>query len=435
MEIDVDAKALTRVDQRLWRLLIWVFGLATPILYALKPRDFGIADVIEKTGSPSQLAIKGFYIFFLLLAMVTFTHRSGKDVKKGGARAFFLLTIFMAAMPTLSSLISGGTFQWTIIGIIGIYSATYFLPAPPLEWWTREVRIMLLIVFVYGSLVAAVLYPNWAWDRWYDSQSTVAVFSWRLYGTANHSNSLAPLAVFSWILGRFPGCRLKREFLHGAAVLIVLYLAQSKTIWAIALVLLGVYILVRIASLRGFRKYLTFFAAGTSVYAFALYLINYSSLADRIRDMQYDKGVLSLTGRLMIWQYALEMWSKNPWIGKGLDAWFSKAAVEDSIRFLGWAVPHAHNQLLQVLSTTGLIGLGATLLWILYYIRIVRRAPASLRAPLWWLSAFFFLPGFTEVVLQYNLGPGNTLMTWIIFTLVVIVGESYPALSEQKAQE
>ncbi len=155
----------------------------------------------------------------------------------------------------------------------------------------------------------------------------------------------------------------------------MLYFTQSKTIWVIALLLLGVYILIKIASLGGFRKYLTFFAVGTSVYAFAVYLINYSSLTDRIKDMQYNQQVLSLTGRLMIWVHAYQMWSKNPWIGKGLDAWNSKAAVEESIRVLGWAVPHAHNQLLQILSESGLIGLGVMVLWALFYVRIVRQGP------------------------------------------------------------
>jgi O-antigen ligase len=425
-------KALTRVDQSLWRILLWVFGLATPILYTLKPRNFDIPDIVEEADSLNRLAIRGIYIFFLLLAMIAFTRRSGRDKNQPGARAFFLLTILLAAMPTLSSLISGGALLWGILGITGIYSATYLLPAPPLEWWAREVRIMLLIVFIYGSLAAAVLFPGWAWDKEYAAQSTVAVFSWRLFGTANHANSLAPLAGFSWILGRFPGCRLKGEFLHGAAILIVLYLAQSKTIWAIALVLLCVYILIRIASLGGFRKYLTYFALGTSSYAFAVYLIKYSSLTGRITDMQNNRQVLSLTGRLMIWAYALQMWRHNPWIGKGLDAWSSPAALEENIIVLGWAAPHAHNQLLQTLSTSGLVGLGVLVLWTLYFIKIVRRAPAGLRVPLWWLSVFFFLPGFSEVVFQYNLGPGNTLMTWIIFTLVLIAGKSYPELSGQE---
>jgi O-antigen ligase len=428
-------KTLTRVDQSLWRILLWVFGLATPVLYTLKPRNFDIPDIVEKADSLNHLAIKGFYIFFLLLAMIAFTRRSAIDRRQRGARGFFLLTILVAAMPTLSSSISGGTFQWTIIGILGIYSAAYFLPAPPLEWWTREVRIMLLIVFIYGSLAAAILFPDWAWDKLYSSESTVAVFSWRLFGTANHANALAPLAGFAWILGRFPSCRLKGEFLHGMAILIVLYLAQSKTIWAIAFVLLVIYILIRIASLDGIRKYLTFFALGTGSYAFAVYLIKYSSLTGRITDMRYNRQILSLTGRLMIWARAFNMWRDNPWIGKGLDAWSSPAALEENISVLGWAAPHAHNQLLQVLSESGVIGLGVVVLWSMSYIRIVRRSPAGWRVPMWWLSVFFFLPGFSEVVLQYHIGPGNTLMTWIIFTLVLIACKSYPELSDQKEHQ
>ena len=424
---------MSKFDKMLWRIIIWTLGLYTPILASSRPRSFVLGDqFLEKADSLAHLARQGLYFFFLVLAMLAFMRCRGKVPNQAGTRSFFLLTILLAAMPLISSIISGGTLQWTMFGVIGIYSATYLLPTPPFEWLVRELRVMLLIVFIYGSLVAAVVFPDWALNKGYAiEEGSLAVIPMRLFGTANHANALAPLAVFAWLLGRFPGCRLKGEYLHGAAILLVVFLAQSKTTWAIALALIGVYLLIRIASLGGFRKYLTYFAVGSGVFGFVVYLVKYSQYADRIQDTLHDPNVFTLTGRLQIWLYAIEMWRKHPLIGQGLDAWSSKVALAN-VSILGWSAPHAHNQALQILSESGLLGIGVMAMWAFYYFKIVRRAPARLRIPLWWLSAFFFLPGFTEVVFQYKLGPGNTLMTWIIFTLVLIAGKSYPGLCEQK---
>ena len=412
---------MSNFDKNLWRIIIWTLGLSTPILASLHPRSFVTGYEVASDSLSHQVLMGGGYLSFLLLAVLTFTRRSRKNTKQLCVRAFFLLTILMAAMPTISSLVSGGTLQWALLGAIGLYSATYFLPAPSLEWWVREVRVMLLVVFVYGSLVAAVLFPHWAWNKGYAIEETsLVVIPWRLFGTANHANDLAPLAVFAWMLGRFPGCRLKGEYLHGAAVLLALLLTQSKTMWAVALVLIGVYILIKIASLGGVRKYLAYFTLGTGLYA-VLYIVKYSRYVSRIEDALSDPAVITLSGRLILWQYAIETWLGKPWIGQGLDAWSSKAVLEN----VNWAAPHAHNQILQILSQSGLIGMLVVSLWALYYFKILRRAPAELRIPLWWMSAIFFLPGVTEVVLQFAIGSGGTIAMWIIFTAVLIVGKSF----------
>lgn len=403
-------------------------GLVTPFLASLKPRRFIVSEVevVESVGDLSRLATQGLNLLFLMLACVAVLRHLSKVDKKaeqGRVRMFWLLTTLLAAMPTISSFISGSTLQWGILWTISIYSATYFLPAPPLDWWIREARVMLLLIFVYGSLAAAILFPEWAWNQDYASKSTSAIFFMRLFGTANHSNALAPLSVFAWMLGRFPNCRLPGEYLHSMAILLIILLAQSKTIWLIVMLLLGAYSLAKIASLGTAKKYLAYFTIGVTFFFGAVYLMKYSPYTTRIENMLFDPQVLTLTGRLPLWLFAVDMWLEHPWLGQGLDAWSSEALL-DYVRMFGWAAPHAHNQVLQILSQAGLLGLSVMALWAFNYLRIVREAPVGLRIPLWWLSVFFFLCGFTEVVLQYNIGPGHTILTWILFASVLIAGRS-----------
>lgn len=428
VDADVACSKLSRLDVLCWRLLIWILGGATPLLAALKPRSFLLVGsvFVEKTGGLSHLISQGLYFFFIVLALIAFMrHLSKREKGGGGARVFWLLTILLVAMPSISSLILGDTLQWSILGIICVYSATYFLPQPPINWWVREVRIMILVVFVYGSFIAALLFPAWAWNKDYVFESSVAIIPVRLFGTANHSNALAPLAVFFWMLRSFPNCRLPLEYIHGVAVLLVLILAQSKAILIIVFLLLCSYFMIKIATLRTFKKYLTYSIIALTFPIWVIYVVKYSSYSSRIEDLLYDPTVFTLTGRLPIWLMSINMWLEHPWIGQGLDAW-SSDAMFDFVHLFGWAAPNAHNQVFQILSQAGLLGLVVMMLWFFYCFKIVHRVPIDLRIHLWWLISFFILSGITEVVLQYSIGTGHTILAWIIFALVLFAGKSYP---------
>jgi hypothetical protein len=413
-----------KMDIILWRLLIWTLGLTTPLLAAVKPRSYlaGTVEYVERVGSLSRMVTQGLYLYFLMIAAIAFVLYWGKEIdmraEQRRALAFFSLSIILAAMPTISSVITGGTLQWTIVGTIGIYSATNILPVPPLDWWIREVRRMLLFVFVYGSLAVAILFPEWAWNQAYASESSTALLPMRLFGTANHANALVPLAVFAWMLGRYPKCRLAGEVFHGGAILLVMVLAQSKTSWVAVSLLLIVYFSLKIRSLTAGKKYLTFFALGGALFLILLYLTEITHLIKRIEDILYDPQLLTLTGRIPLWLMAIDIWMDGPWLGQGLDAWSSEALL-DNVGFFGWAAPNAHNQLLQILSQSGLLGLIVMMVWGLMFVNIVKNAPRQNRISHLWLCAFYFLPGVTEVVMQFSVGPGHTVLTWIMITLTM----------------
>jgi len=417
---------LSAFDLFCWRILIWSIGLSTPLMAALKPRRFivGEIDFVEKSVGYSHSITLWLYVFFLILAaFIAANHFNNKAdrIERQKVKTFWFLTILMAFLPTFSTMIVGGTIVWgSIFCVVAIYSATYFLPAPTLEWWVREVRLMLFIVFVYGSLVVAIIFPNWAWNMEYTIESSVAVFPIRLFGTANHANSLAPLACFAWLLGKFPKCKLRGEHIHSCAIILVVLFSQSKTIWAIIVFLLCILIFLKIRSWGTIRKYFTYITFSVTFFLCAVYLVAYSSYSSTIANMLSDPKVLTLTGRLPIWLFAVEMWLEQPWLGQGLDAWSSQAML-DYVSLLGWAAPHAHNQLLQILSQTGLLGLAVSLIWIRYYVSIIHESPQDLRVMLWWFSGIFFLPGFTEVIFQYGIGTGNAVLTWVNFAVVLNV--------------
>lgn len=67
----------------------------------------------------------------------------------------------------------------------------------------------------------------------------------------------------------------------------------------------------------------------------------------------------AFTNRGLIWQESLRAWSSSPWFGNGSD-WYLAAAKY--VNPLGALAFHGHNQAVQVLTTSGLVGVALVLL-------------------------------------------------------------------------
>jgi O-antigen ligase len=65
--------------------------------------------------------------------------------------------------------------------------------------------------------------------------------------------------------------------------------------------------------------------------------------------------------RDLVWRFALELFSRNPWLGYGYEVFWNGPAGELFFRTAGFAVSHAHNGYLQLALDTGIVGLMAFL--------------------------------------------------------------------------
>lgn len=65
-----------------------------------------------------------------------------------------------------------------------------------------------------------------------------------------------------------------------------------------------------------------------------------------------------MTGRAPIWHFVLETIQKRPWLGFGYGFWDVLSTEKLNIWYaMGWAVPHAHEEFLDVTLQTGIVGL------------------------------------------------------------------------------
>jgi exopolysaccharide production protein ExoQ len=124
----------------------------------------------------------------------------------------------------------------------------------------------------------------------------------------------------------------------------------------------------------------------------------------------------TLTGRVGIWNYTLESSLEQPWIGHGFHSF--RNVVPAFGVFEAW---HAHNELLQLFYTYGIVGL---FLFIAVYGSLylqIRRASVADKALFYGLLLFIVIRGFADTD-RFEL----TLPLWFVFLISSLLNASHP---------
>lgn len=213
------------------------------------------------------------------------------------------------------------------------------------------------------SLVGMLVWPKETLQTGYTG--LIPGFSIRLWGAASHANVLAPIALtFLWMEGIH---RYRQPLLHWVTLFMaisVLILTQSKTAWIAGIAGICVVVLYRALFLEDVRA--RWFAASVVLAVLltvggALFLSETDGWHQLARDIGSHNAeeLLTLTGRNEIWSAAFDTAWAHPLFGYGLRAWDFDFRNEVGMPFAF----HAHNQLLQVASVGGLVGLGGFLVY------------------------------------------------------------------------
>lgn len=247
----------------------------------------------------------------------------------------------------------------TVAGVPGFNHKSLYLPvvlgaliALPLIDFVRlagHLKLILVVVMAM-NLIAASAFPDFALLRPYAGH--LPGIDFRLYGVTAHANALGPIALLLLLLELyFPSRALLRWPILALALLNFL-LAQSKTAWLTAFIIVVIaYLPYRFMVLQ----------ARTDGHAAAIRLILalvVSLLGVLLMVMNMDMSrlftddVLSLTGRTAIWSTTLAEFERYPLFGYGPGLW----GVEYRIQMGKLAAGQAHNQFIQTLGESGVVG-------------------------------------------------------------------------------
>ncbi len=287
----------------------------------------------------------------------------------------------------------------------------------------RTTRNALLVLMLAGVLLIPIA-PTLVLDRQY-GQGLIPGLP-RFGGLATHPVAMGLLAQLGLLcLQMHP---LERRWLNRCAWLLglsVLFMAQSKTAWLAFALCSGSVLALRwaprlqaqlgnvhdgIPALAGIALALLGVAAG-------LGLLLFGNLGDSLqRFMLSSEGsqLSSMTGRDRIWVIAWEEWQSHPVWGWGLQIW------DDSYRrAIGMAnATHAHNQLMDTLSRSGLVGAAALTLYLgVLCVLSLRCARASKGLSVALLLALLLRAGSEVPLLLIGYGPDLIIHLLLLITL------------------
>ena len=413
-----------RGDVRLWALdlQLWLIGLA-PILSALAaPRyfasDFNVSIAAGANNSTVSrlsylLAGRGLLVVSAVgLVLMLPTLRA----TAAGAR----LTAGFCAVAGASLLASRlGTEPASFIppaALLLVGLTWYAAPVVSVPWLARRL-VVLFRVYVAGSIVAAVVAPGWAIERPYPDHFLPGI-DFRLHGLAPHANLLAPIVLLGLIVEGLRPTHSTSARLWRIAGVGVLVLTQSKTTLVAALAVLLVEWFRRSRDKAPGQRLVADAMLAVGAVAVGVFAWLGTGLAE---SSEGAASLHTLAARQQVWSVTLELWHQNPLFGFGLHLWDTDMRLA-YLAQLGWAPPHAHNQLVQSLGEAGLIGAAALLVYVVAMTSVgFRVARASAGASLA-IVIVMVVRGLTECPIER--AGGDILVPFVAFVVLLTLARS-----------
>jgi O-antigen ligase len=365
--------------------VLLLIGMGSIVVTVLGGRNiaegemFDISNVGE--GAVSFAASRlGTFLIILLCLFPVLRMAFRARVPRAGIKLWLSYLLFFLLAILSPSLV--GEFNGSHIRLFypPIIITAVFLSKPYSYEQLLVVTKAVLLAFVYGSLLAAIVAPSFALLNGYES--FIPGIQFRLFGVASHANGLGPL-VATFIIIELVNKNIgsKMRIINLGSAMVVLILSQSKTAWSF--LLLGSLILcLKSIAYRlfsqggrngGMGRAVVYSLGGIVALGVTLFWSNVISLSS---DSVYA-SVSTLSGRTEIWIRSIEEWRQNPLFGYGLGLWDAEFRARNQMLFVG----HSHNQLIHTLSSAGLIGIVGLLVYLCVLVSESARAADTSLVP------------------------------------------------------
>lgn len=396
----------------------------------LSTRSFAVSgEMIEvglTTNPVAAWAIRLTSLFALLASLDQIARYIGPSRRIGSTRAFLaiifgLFWITNIAVPALFSP-HEMPFQlsWFYSLVLGL--GMIFMVTGGANLSIRHCRNG-IFVFCAVSLLLIPIRPDLVMQSDYSQGYLPGVP--RFAGLAPHAIVMGMNAALGlWCLMAYPMASRTLNRLCWLIGLTALFLAQSKTVWFSFLFTLPVISycqrgLPNWQSLTSSRHRSFFVLMGSltlvGITAVTLVLLfgDLGSRLDHFLGSTEGAQVMSLTGRDQIWAVALDEWARSPIMGYGLPLFGLEHQAQIGMKF----ATSGHNQMIDSLGRTGLVGAAGTLLYALSLLWLGLRYGRSSRG----LSAALALSIVIRMVSEVPITLGNIGIDSLPYYLLLAV--------------
>lgn len=407
--------------------LVLCVGVAVSTLLSgrnLKYEDVGIQSInsVEAGGGANIMRAVTAVVLALCFAKILvklMNRRSADGVEAGGQMLIVTLLLFFASTLVLPAAFGAHpAFIHNSYYAIFVFIAFFLARAEGMGLALDSLKTGLLMLML-GSLAAAVAMPSLALQT--DYSGWIPGLNLRLWGLGSHANSIGPLALLLGLLMYFRP--YGRGWLNGMgwlSLLAVFVLAQSKTAWAAGATSALVLVLYGRSRDEFGRVKPTFILALLLLMLAVVCGVAFTDLdriSTNIAATEAGRGLTTLTGRTTIWTEALRTWQANFWFGYGPEAWGPLHRARIGMPF----AYHAHNQLMQSLSSAGLFGGLTMLAYLLCMLVASIRAARCTRGVSIALALIMLARCMTEAPLELRgLLIGETIIHLAWFMLVLL---------------
>lgn len=222
-------------------------------------------------------------------------------------------------------------------------------------------------------------------------------------------------------------------------VFITLLLTQSKTNWLIGIALLGFWFGFQVlralnsGTTNPRRKEFVALAMGALLFVtaagfMALIVVGPEILFAKIFSTLESAGATTLTGRVVLWQLALNEWWENPLFGYGPTLWDEDYRLAVGLSF----AHHAHNQYINTLGSAGLFGIAGLAIILFAYLYYALRFFGATSGVLLAVLAVIAVRGLTETPMSvWGVLSQETLINLALVALMTQIARSAPSTSAQ----
>ena len=415
--------------------------LSIAVTAMLSNRDFSLSEILLGVKAvvrhPATVWLGRLTSLFVIFACgERFLHRMTSREK---AQAMPLLLFWAFVLYFLSNIVSPALFG-RHMEVSHEYLYMFLAGRAAMLMKPREVDLSIVsmrnanLLFLVLSAGMLAWKPNMVIVKNY--HGLLPFLNVRYAGLASHANVLGPMVVvYLLCLWRKPFAWRPLNLFAWVVGIASLLLSQSKTNW-IACILCFACI-----AYFGFREqikerlfdYRRPQLSIIAIFCFILLctmgmlLVMFGSLDAKLaRFASSDEGfeLMSLTGRDVIWQVAVQEWYKSPIFGYGLPLWDDAFRASIGMPY----ATHAHSQFYQSLASAGTIGVIGLVLYalvLLYASARTARASQGLSMALFVLIAS---RSFSEVPLSLS-GFAAEALTHVL--LLIIITANYPVADKE----